>query len=491
MTDVDLFADQSVAQILSRLAHDAPGLPALVFETGLWTRSELHDRITTVALWLLESKVTLGRMAGVAVADEMDHLCVTLALMSLNTPSISLPSFQPAERNFVLASLVGVSTSIVELEGQGVPGTRELVLPRYRELVHGAGSGSPPLPELASLTGAPACESLLYRSTSGTTGTPKTFGVSWGLIIEGIERITSGARESCVLRTSTIEHDLIRVYRVMAALGGRCSAIAPDLRGLRLADFCTRAGVTEILTGTYWLTSALQAAVAEGAALPAGTGIMASASRVPGPLRHEVLKRLTPDLRVGYALSEIGVVSIAEPSEHEPWPEGVGFPSAGVEVSIRDLAGDPVAPGMVGEAWIRKGRVRNPLANGEGGWFRTRDLLSWPSGSPLQFQGRSDDLMILNGINIFPAEIENCLVEHPGVAEVVAYGIASDRHGTIPAAAVVIAGGGEVDARELLKFARDRLGIRGPRIVHIVEEMPRTSSGKPIPSELPGADGQR
>ena len=99
--------------------------------------------------------------------------------------------------------------------------------------------------------------------------------------------------------------------------------------------------------------------------------------------------------------------------------------------------------------------------------------------------------MILNGINIFPAEIENCLVEHPGVAEVVAYGIASDRHGTIPAAAVVIAGGGEVDARELLKFARDRLGIRGPRIVHIVEEMPRTSSGKPIPSELPGADGQR
>jgi acyl-coenzyme A synthetase/AMP-(fatty) acid ligase len=105
------------------------------------------------------------------------------------------------------------------------------------------------------------------------------------------------------------------------------------------------------------------------------------------------------------------------------------------------------------------------------GWFYPRDLVSLRPGKPLIFHGRADDVMILNGINIFPSAIEDTLESHPDVKEAVAYAIKSRVHGEIPAAAVVLK-----DTVEMLSHCRQALGIRAPRQIAVVDRIPRNSA---------------
>jgi len=86
--------------------------------------------------------------------------------------------------------------------------------------------------------------------------------------------------------------------------------------------------------------------------------------------------------------------------------------------------------------------------------------------------------MILNGLNIFPQEIEGVLLMHPAVKAVAAVALPSAVHGQIPVAAVEVTNGTSVDAFELMDFVRQRLGLRAPRRIILVEALPRTAEGK-------------
>ena len=123
--------------------------------------------------------------------------------------------------------------------------------------------------------------------------------------------------------------------------------------------------------------------------------------------------------------------------------------------------------------------------NFQSGWFYPSDLVSLKPGEPLIFHGRADDVMILNGINIFPSAIEDTLENHPDVKEAVAYAIKSRVHGEIPVAAVVLNDvAGNSDTANLLHHCRQALGIRAPRQIIAVDRIPRNAAGKPLRREL-------
>jgi acyl-coenzyme A synthetase/AMP-(fatty) acid ligase len=100
----------------------------------------------------------------------------------------------------------------------------------------------------------------------------------------------------------------------------------------------------------------------------------------------------------------------------------------------------------------------------------------------LVFGGRADDMMILNSINIFPAEIEKVAEGFPGVIECAAFPMRSPVHGDIPMLAVVGADG--CDLKALMTYCRERLGIRAPRKVIGLPEIPRNPQGKVVRREL-------
>lgn len=212
------------------------------------------------------------------------------------------------------------------------------------------------------------------------------------------------------------------------------------------------------------------------------------------PIRTEVLPELCAILGKPivnrYGMSEAQVIT-SLPLDG-PWPDGsVGVPLDGVEVEVRGEEGGLTATDEVGRVWIRgpnlfRGYWNNPEATRSAfreGWFETGDLGSRDAQGFLTLVGRTHDLIITNGFNVYPALVERILNECPGVRECAVVGV-PDRHKGERVAAVVVGEPG-VDAERLEGFCRERLtDYQRPREIVFVESLPRNTMGKVLKREL-------
>jgi acyl-coenzyme A synthetase/AMP-(fatty) acid ligase len=112
------------------------------------------------------------------------------------------------------------------------------------------------------------------------------------------------------------------------------------------------------------------------------------------------------------------------------------------------------------------------------GWFYPGDLASLAPDGALCLHGRTDDMMNLNSVKIFPREIERVLEEHPAVKSAAAFAKPSPVHGSIPVAAVELHEAASVAVDELMARTRERLGVRAPRRIIVVPALPRSAAGK-------------
>jgi acyl-CoA synthetase (AMP-forming)/AMP-acid ligase II len=141
---------------------------------------------------------------------------------------------------------------------------------------------------------------------------------------------------------------------------------------------------------------------------------------------------------------------------------------------------------------VMLGYWENPEATAEafdpGGWFRTGDLGSFDERGYLRIEGRTKELIITGGYNVHPREVEELLLEHPGVAEAAVVGTPSEEWGEQVTAFVVPADpAAPPDREELLAFAAERLArFKRPRALHYVEALPRNALGKVLKHELRG-----
>ena len=213
----------------------------------------------------------------------------------------------------------------------------------------------------------------------------------------------------------------------------------------------------------------LRLCVSGSAPLPAA--LHAKASRAIGSV---VLER--------YGMTETLMIS-SNPYEGARRPGTVGFPLPGVEIQI-----DPSGEVLVRGPNVFDGYWERPAANGsafraavDGGrpWFVTGDRGTDDDGY-LVIWGRSTELIISGGFNVYPAEVEDVLIGHPGVAEVTVTGTPSDEWGEL-VTAWVVAAGPPPSVEELRSFCADRLApYKQPRLVRVVDALPRNALGKVV-----------
>ncbi|NUS45240.1 MAG: acyl--CoA ligase, partial [Mycobacteriaceae bacterium] len=196
-----------------------------------------------------------------------------------------------------------------------------------------------------------------------------------------------------------------------------------------------------------------------------------------------------------YGLTECcTAVSVATPPELAAFPGTVGRPVIGVEVEIRDAAGNPLPDGREGEICVRSAYVmlgywRDERATAAAidprRWLRTGDIGVRDNGR-LRLTGRRSDLILRGGENIYPVEIEQVLDEHPAVLESAVIGVADPDLGQTPAAVVVVADPGDVDEAELADFAAHRLAyFKVPTAWRITTvPLPRNATGKAIRARI-------
>ena len=150
-----------------------------------------------------------------------------------------------------------------------------------------------------------------------------------------------------------------------------------------------------------------------------------------------------------------------------------------------------MSPLETGEVRVKGPGVVNAYVNNteatsrsfKNGWFYPGDLGYLTQEGALILQGRKDDMLIFDGINIYPAEIENVLSSHPAVGEVAAFSINHEQFQDVPVAAVTLKE--IVSEEELIRFCREPLGIKSPKRIFVVKDFPRNQMGKILKRELP------
>jgi len=188
----------------------------------------------------------------------------------------------------------------------------------------------------------------------------------------------------------------------------------------------------------------------------------------------------------GYGSSEMGLASLNPPSGIIKIAS-VGVPVPGFVFSLRDDSGAEVSPGIDGNLWVRteslmRGYWNSPEATYEviqDSWFDTGDVLTSDEDGYLHFRSRKKQIIVHDGSNISPVEVEESLLEHEAVELAGAIGIHDLMHGENVRAFITLKEGAEVpQIMDLIKFSRERIGYKAPEDIVILEEMPLNPSGK-------------
>ena len=201
----------------------------------------------------------------------------------------------------------------------------------------------------------------------------------------------------------------------------------------------------------------------------------------------------------GYGLTEASPTVTSSVGAEVP-DGSIGRPIPGVEIRLVDEDGDDAFLGDPGELWVRgpnvfKGYWNDPEATAAalttGGWLRTGDIAVADDAGNLTIVDRVKDLIIVSGFNVFPAEVEETLLEHPGIEAAAVVGVEHPHTGETVKAYVVAAPGAHVDEETLIEFCAARLArYKCPTKILFLDELPQGMGGKVLRRTLRWLEGQ-
>jgi long-chain acyl-CoA synthetase len=220
---------------------------------------------------------------------------------------------------------------------------------------------------------------------------------------------------------------------------------------------------------------------------------ISGAAPLPGEILREWNARFTIPLIEGYGLSEASPVVSINPVRG-PWKAGsIGKPIPDVEVSVQNDEGQMLKDGEVGEICVRGGNVMQGYWNKpdetaaalRNGWLLTGDVGYRDPDGYFFITDRKKDMLLVNGINVYPREIEEVIYTFPGIKEAAVISRPDERKGEQPIAYVALTEGATVQERDLIHYLRERLAdYKVPRQIHILPALPRNATGKILKTAL-------
>jgi acyl-CoA synthetase (AMP-forming)/AMP-acid ligase II len=218
--------------------------------------------------------------------------------------------------------------------------------------------------------------------------------------------------------------------------------------------------------------------------------VLCGGAALSGALANQFMDRFGDVLYNVYGSTESGFATVATPRDLRRAPGTAGRVTPGVIVRVADADGKSVRAGATGRVLVGSGLRMDGYTGGGGkevidGLVVTGDLGHLDRSGRLFIDGREDDMIVSGGENVFPAEVEDTLLTHPGVTEASVIGVPDAEFGQRLKAFVVCAADVTVTAEELKEYVHDRLArFKTPREVVFLEELPRTATGKVIRREL-------
>ena len=469
-----------------RLALVVPGGPRLTYR-------QLREQVWRGAEALAAHGVRREDRVALVYPNSAEAVVLFLAAATVATAAPLNPAYKVDEFRFYLEDTRARFLLVAPGEGaaarEAMPAGGEIVeaaLDEHGRLRLSGGRGSrggvePPDDD----------DVALVLHTSGTTSRPKIVPLRHRNLAASVANIVPHYRlgpddvSLCVMPLFHV-HGLVASALSTLASGGTVVIAAPRFNPFEFWPLVREHRPT-------WYSAVptihLAALGRAGNERPAGTERLRFVRSCSSALPPDLMRRLEDLLRVpvleAYGMTEAAHQMASNPLPPDERRPGTVGTATGVEITILDDHGRRLPVGAAGEVAIRgpnvmDGYEANPSANAEAftdGWFRTGDQGSLDERGYLTLRGRIKELINRGGEKIAPREIDEVLLQHPAVAEAVAFGVPHPSWGEEVAAAVVLKH--EATRTQLLAFCRERLAdFKVPRQLYIVTEIPRTPTGK-------------
>ncbi|MBV8998695.1 MAG: long-chain fatty acid--CoA ligase [Solirubrobacterales bacterium] len=481
-------------ELMGRACRARPDRPAVVFGEEVRTHAELHDRAARLASVLEASGVQAGDRVALLLHNRLEFVEALLACHRRGAVAVPI--------NFRLSwneieYILGDSDAVALIHDSDVPTAEvRLVLEVGANYEAAVASASPRLqaPELIEDDIALMCY------TSGTTGRPKGALLTHRNLVAStlswIHEMGAGQDDVWLSGQPLFHIGGINGLLPFLVLGATViitpsTTFDPEaMLGLIAAH-----GVTMcIFVPTQWATICTSSAVARVEPRQLRVAMWGAS---PAPLHTlEAMARAFPDAAIvsAYGQTEMsGASTLLKGPDATRKMGSVGRPMLGVELRVVDDELCDVPIGEVGEIVYRGPNVmagyhRQPEATTEafaGDWFHSGDLARFDDEGYLWLVDRKKDLIVSGGENVYPAEVERVLLDHPGVAEAAVIGVPHPRWVETPVAFVVLTRGAEVGEADLIAHCRQYLaGYKKPSAVILVEDLPRNAGGKVLKRHL-------
>jgi long-chain acyl-CoA synthetase len=328
--------------------------------------------------------------------------------------------------------------------------------------------------------------------TSGTAGSPRAAMLSHGNLLANLDQ---GRSVAARIGSSDVVYAVLPMFHIfglnvvlgLSLVNGATIVLVQRFDPSTALDTIRERGVT-VIPGAppLWLTfSHFDGAPSDSFATVrlALTG----AAKMPEEATRRLQQRFGLQLAEGYGLTEASPVVTS--SAGIPLKIGsVGKVLDGMTVRLVDEDGDDVLQGDAGEIWVKgpnvfQGYLDDPVQTArvltEDGWLRTGDIAVTDDDGYLFLVDRAKDLIIVSGFNVYPAEVEEAIAQHPAVAEVGVAGVPHPHTGEAVKAWVVVRDGMTVDEDTLIAWCSERLArYKSPSKILFVDQLPRNVSGK-------------
>ena len=335
--------------------------------------------------------------------------------------------------------------------------------------------------------------------TSGTTGKPKgavrkfpkeTMQAAMSFINETTMRV-----DDVHLVTCPLYHSTAFGFCAFAHVLGNTVVLMDEFKPEPFLQHVTQHDITTTAMVPTMLHRVLELPAATRARYNARSlrVVFTTGAALPGPLAHEFMDEFGDVVFNLYGSTETGMVTLAKPVDLRDAPGTIGKAVPGNDIRLLDDDKKDVAAGGVGELYVKNkvlvaGYHKDDAATSDSmvdGFFSVGDLARRDRDGRYFIEGRKRDMVISGGVNVYPAEVEGVLEQHPAVGEVAVIGVPDREWGERVRAFLVPKQGMTLDEGELKAFSRERLaGPKVPRDFVIIDALPRNPTGKVLKREL-------
>jgi long-chain acyl-CoA synthetase len=498
----------TVARVARQAAREQPGRCALDDGTRQLTYGALDAQADRVASGLHACGVTRGDVVCAWLPNGIAYVVVVLAAARagavfaplnprLRTPEVAALLAQARPR-CLFVTLASASAALEAVQRAGLDTVRVACVDTPQSPapgLHGFAQWPSGPGELLPV-GEDDVFSLMF--TSGTTGVPKgavathRARMTW---VRSAGRLFGLDGTDRYLGTMPLVHSAGLTFTLMHLQAGATVRLLERFDALQFLRIVEAERITSALTVPTMLAMIVQAQRQSGRRFDLGSlaRVVTCGSVLAPELRRQVIEEVSPQLWDYYGSTESNSMTVLAPADQLRKPGSVGRAFEGVTLRIAGPDGSALPTGEVGEIWCRNpsvmtgylGRPQETAAAFSGPWYRTGDLGCLDDEGFLTIAGRTTEVIVRGGVNLYPAEIEQVLLLHPAVQDCAVRGEPDPLWGETVQACVVLRDGHGLALDELQQHCQQHLAsYKKPHSLVVLREIPRTATGKIARSAL-------